>query len=176
MSRRVLAVLRGLPPWMRRVIVAAAVLVALSVAAAVSTPSSVEDSPSRRATAHERTTLRSQLPAHMPALAHVDLARAREAAVRFLGSYLRFAYGRAPARSVTTVSPAVRDQLTHGGASITPAEGRRRPRVVSLQVMTETAGHAHATALVEDGGVTSYAVLVALRRERLGWVVSAIGG
>jgi hypothetical protein len=94
--------------------------------------------------------------------------------VRFLTSYLRFVYDRALARAVAPVSPAMRRQLTRGGA-VTPAERRRHPRVVSLQVIEANAGLARATALVEDGGVTNYAARVTLRREGFGWVVSAIG-
>jgi hypothetical protein len=172
---RVLAVLRGLPQWMRSVSVATALLGVVSVAAAVSTPSSRQHPPSRRATAPDRTTLRSQVPAHAPALAHSELAPARQAAVRFLASYLRFAFGRARAQSVAPVSQAVRHQLMRGGASVTPVERRRHPHVMSVQVVAGAAGLAHATALVEDGGVTSYAVRVTLRRQRSGWVVTAIG-
>jgi hypothetical protein len=174
--RRVLAGLRRLPTWMRSVIVAASLLVAVSVAAALSRSSSRQHPPSRWATAPARTAPPAQVPSHIAAVAHADLARARRAAGRFLASYLRFAYGRAPARSVVPVSPAVRDQLLRGGASVTPAERRRHPRVVSLQVGAESGGLARGTGLVEDGGVTSYAVRITLRSEGTGWFVSAVSG
>jgi hypothetical protein len=171
--RGVAPVLRRLSPWMG--IVAVALLVALSVAAALSTPTSQQRPSSLRGTVPERTGPPARA-SHPPVLAQADLARARGAALRFLGNYLRFAYGRAPVRSVTPVSSPLRRQLLRGGASVTPAERRRHPRVVSLQAGAETGGLARATGLVADGGVTSYIVRFTLRRERSGWVVSAIGG
>jgi hypothetical protein len=96
--------------------------------------------------------------------------------VRFLASYLRFVYGRASAASVAAVSAALRDQLARGGVAVTPAERRRHPHVVSLQVVGERPTAAIARALVEDGGITAYALRVTLRRERSAWVVRAIRG
>jgi hypothetical protein len=174
--RRVAPVLRRLSLWMQCVIVAVALLVAVSVAASLLRSSSRQQPASRRATEPARTAPPAQVPSYIAAVAHADLARARRAAGRFLASYLRFAYGRASARSVAAVSRAVRDQLMRGAASATPAERRRHPRVVLVQVTAPQVGVARATGLVEDGGVTSYIVRVTLRRERSGWVVSAIGG
>ena len=156
--------------------VATTLLVALCVAGALSAPSSEPHQPSRRTTAPAGSRPLIQPRPHASGRAHADLARARQAAVRFLASYLRFAYGQAPARSVAPVSPAIRGQLVRGSASVTPAERRRHPRVVALQVVAARARLARATALVADGGVTSYAVRVTLRRGRFGWVASAIGG
>jgi hypothetical protein len=176
MRRRLLAGLRRLPPWIRSVIVAAALLVALSLAAVLSTPTSQHHPPSRRATVPERTGPPAQVPSHPPVLADSDLAHARRAAERFLSIYLRFVYGRASARSVAPVSPPFRAQLARSGVSVTPAERRRYPRIESLQVIPAGIGLVRATGLIEDGGLTSYTVRVTLRSERSYWVVSAISG
>jgi hypothetical protein len=125
-ARRRLRALSRLSPWIRSTIVAAALLVVLSVAAALSTPSSQQRHPTDRPpTAPDRTTSPGHVQPHRADLAGADLARARQAAVRFLASYLRFVYGRASAASVAAVSAALRDQLARGGVAVTPAERRR---------------------------------------------------
>lgn len=105
-----------------------------------------------------------------------ELRRAREAAARFLEGYLPFVYGRAPARSVAAVRPPLRRELTPERAILTPAEGRRHPRVVWIEVAGRASGVALANVLVEDGGITSYALRLTLRRGQGGWLVSAVDG
>jgi hypothetical protein len=129
---------------------------------------------SRTASGRAWTTRSVQLQAG--AVLPPQLARARSAARRFLASYLRFAYGEAPASSVGAVAPALHRRLRDQRALFAPVEQRRHPRVVSLM---ET-GQAHdvvlATALVDDGGIANYAIRIKLRDTRSGWLVSALDG
>ena len=103
-----------------------------------------------------------------------ELRRARDAAERFLGSYLSFAYGRARAPSVTPVTPALRNQLTREHAQITPVERRRHTRVVSLRVVGMTPGFVLATAMVDDGGIAAYPLRFTLQRSPGRWSVSSV--
>jgi hypothetical protein len=105
-----------------------------------------------------------------------ELARARDAAARFLAGYVPFIYGRGSARSVDAIAPALRLQLMRARAQVTPVERRRRPRVVALTAVGRAPGVVLATALVEDGGVTTYALRITLREDRSGWLASAVDG
>lgn len=97
-------------------------------------------------------------------------------AQEFLAEYLRFAYGQASAASVPAVTPALRRQLRRERALVAPVERRRHPHVVSLTAVGRAAGAVVATALIDDGGVASYAVRLTLRQERAGWLVSGVDG
>jgi hypothetical protein len=105
-----------------------------------------------------------------------ELTRARNAATRFLDGYLPFIYGRGSAGSVDVIAPPLRVQLTRVREEVTPAERRRHPRVVSLVATGQVRGIAQATALIDDGGVTTYALRLSLLEERSGWLVSAVEG
>lgn len=97
-------------------------------------------------------------------------------AKEFLGGYLPFAYGRAPASSVPGVASALRRGLRRGRALVAPVERRRRPRVVSLTALGQPAGVILVTALVDDGGIASYALRLTVRRTSRGWLVSRVDG
>ena len=108
-------------------------------------------------------------------LAPPRLVGARSAARQFMRGYLRFAYGEAPASSVRAVGPALRRQLRQR-ALIAPAERSRHPRLISLEVSGEKTGVVLATAIIDDGGIASYAVRVTVCRTRSRWLVSAVDG
>ena len=93
---------------------------------------------------------------------------------RFLAGYLPFAYGRSSATEVGGVTPALRRQLLHERVQVPPAERSRRPRVVSLQTVSTTPGFVVATAVVDDGGLTTYWVRFTVQRHSGGWVVSGV--
>jgi hypothetical protein len=101
------------------------------------------------------------------------LLRAREAAERFLGSYLPLAYGRAGALA-GPVTAAVRRQLRAAQAQITPVERRRRPRVVSVELVGTTPGFVVATAMVKDGGVTASRLRFTLAGKAGRWAVFSV--
>jgi hypothetical protein len=104
----------------------------------------------------------------------VELADARTAATRFLAGYLRFAYGRASASSVQAVTPGLRRQLAGKRALPTPVERRRHPRVVSLQATGRAPGEVLVTAMVDDGGITTYALRLTLVESHGTWLVSGV--
>jgi hypothetical protein len=105
-----------------------------------------------------------------------ELRRAGAAATRFLDGYLPFAYGREAARSVGAVTPVLRRQLVLERAHVAPVERRRHPRVVSIETAGQGPGRVLATALIEDGGITTYALRITLRQGPAGWLVSAVDG
>jgi hypothetical protein len=106
----------------------------------------------------------------------VELVRVRQAAAQFLAGYLPFAYGRAPARSVNAVAPALRGQLTGRRAQLTPVERRHRPRVVSLEAVGQAPGVALATAMIDDSGITTYPPRLTVQRVAGAWLVSDVDG
>src|SRR5436309_11703280 len=87
-----------------------------------------------------------------------QLAHARRVARRFLAGYLRFAYGRASAASVPAAATTLQRQLMRERVQVTPVERRRRPRVVSLTALGQPSDVVVVTALIDDGGVTNYAL------------------
>ena len=89
-------------------------------------------------------------------------------------SYLRFAYGRATARSVVDVAPALRSQLISGRSPITPIERHRHPRLVSLHTIGTMPGFVVATATVDDGGIASYRLRFSLQERKGRWLVGAV--
>jgi hypothetical protein len=104
------------------------------------------------------------------------LVAARREAARFLARYLPFLYGRGSARSIDGVTPDLRRELIRVRGSVTPAEHHRHPRVVSLTAVGQVPAAVLATALVADGGVTTYALRITLRGGRDGWLVSGVAG
>jgi hypothetical protein len=101
---------------------------------------------------------------------------AKRVAIRFLAGYLPFLCGRGSARSIDAVTPDMRLQLSRMRALVTPVERQRHPRVVSLSAVGQAAAGALVTALVADGGVTTYALRIMLSAGRDGWRVSSIAG
>jgi hypothetical protein len=114
------------------------------------------------------------MPRLRPPVSGSDLRLAGRVAGRFLRSYLRFAYGRAPATSVEAVTSGLRSQLMRDRARVTPAERARHPRVVSLRVLGTNPGFVLATASVEDAGVAAYQLRFALREAGGRWLVSDV--
>jgi len=97
-------------------------------------------------------------------------------ALRFLEGYLRLVYGRGSASSVAGATPGLRRRLARATALVTPAERRRHPQVVALEAFGRAPGVVVASALVADGGVTTYAVRITLRESRSGWLVTGVDG
>jgi hypothetical protein len=94
-------------------------------------------------------------------------------AQRFLAGYLPFAYGRVDLAAINGITPTLRSRLL-GRAQLTPAERRRRPRVVSLQTTATTPTFVVATAVIEDGGVTTYRLRFTLEGRAGRWLVSGV--
>ena len=175
------SLLERLPPPVRRAAVAVAALLLLGAVAAIVTitpPSEVvprsQHPPARPASGRTAASPgQGTLPSPVTA---GQLVQGRRVAERFLASYLRFAYGRARAGSVSAVTPELRRELLRERAQITPVEAQRHPRVTSLQVIGKTAGVVLATAMIEDGGIATYALRFTLEHHADGWAVSGVDG
>jgi hypothetical protein len=168
-----------LPPRVRRVVVAVAALLLIGAATVALTiaPSPVggvrAGSPAPRAPARQ-TTLRPSPQRLAPPVPAAQLRRAHDAAERFLGTYVPFAYGRAGALGMSSLTPAFGRQLVRDLAQVTPVERRRRPRVVLLRVVGLTPGFALATAIVDDGGIAAYPLRFTLQASAGRWAVSGV--
>jgi hypothetical protein len=145
MTAWLISALERLPPWARRVVV---VVVALLLIGAAITALTIAPSPGtgvRRAPVPRRparqTTPHPSRQRVAPPVPAAQLRRAHDAAERFLRTFLPFAYGRARAPAVTSVTPALRRQLVRERTHVTPAERQRRPRVVSLRLVAQKQLH-----------------------------------
>jgi len=110
--------------------------------------------------------------AQTPVLSAAEAARARATARSFLSGYVLFLYGRGRAQQITAVTSSVRAGLRAHRSRVTPAQRHRRPRVLSLVVVGQTLDTAIATARIDDGGVTPYALTFTLEHHADRWVVS----
>jgi hypothetical protein len=77
---------------------------------------------------------------------------------------------------VAAVTPLLRGQLETDRVRPTLVERRRHPRVVSLQLAAQTPEVVLATAMIDDGGITTYPLHLILREGTAGWLVSRIDG
>jgi hypothetical protein len=176
-SELLLAALERLPPRVRRVLVAVGALLALGAVMAALTLTSPYGGHKRRspgqrpAAAGSPETSPRRLP---PPVSRAALLQVRQVAARFLAGYLPFAYGRGSALAIRGVTPALRLQLLRQRAQLTPVERRRRPRVVSLQTVGTTPAFVVATAVIDDGGVTTYRLRFALQAQAARWAVSSV--
>jgi hypothetical protein len=176
MTGRPVAALGRRSPTTRRPPLAGLVLVGLLVVASALAPAR---HPTHRPVAPPAVRTR---PGGTPAapgsgpISPTGLVAARRAAARFLAGYLPFLYGRGSARSINAVTPGLRRQLSRMRSLVTPVERHRHPRVVSLFVVGQVAAGALVTALVADGGVTTYALRIVLSGGRGGWIVNSVDG
>ena len=178
MTAWLISALERLPPWARRVVV---VVVALLLIGAAITALTIAPPPGtgvRRAPvprgAARQTTPPPPRQRVVPPVPAAQLRRAHDAAGRFLRTFLPFAYGRARAPAVTSVTPGLRGQLVRERAHVTPAELQRHPRVVSLRVVGIMPGFVVATAAVADGGIAMYPLRFTLQRIAGRWSVSGV--
>ena len=117
---------------------------------------------------------RTSPPRLAPPVSTTAIVQARRVAERFLAGYLPFAYGRGGALAISGITSALRRQLLHKRAELTPVERRRRPRVVSLQTTATTPTFVVATAVIDDGGVTTYRLRFTLEGRAGRWLVSGV--
>jgi hypothetical protein len=179
MAAWLIAAIECLPSQARRVIlvVTAALILATAIAALTLQAGSGGGARLPSARSPVRPSHAPLVPmgrAARPPVSGTELQRARRVAARFLETYLQFAYGRAGAASVSGIIRGLRRRLGER-APITPAERRRHPSVVSLQVIGTTPGFAVATAMVEDGGISAYRLRFTLQRRASRWAVGSVG-
>lgn len=175
MTGRLVAALGRRSRTTRRLTLAALALVVLLVVASALAPAR---HPAHRAVAPPAVPTRPggtpSAPGSGP-ISPTGLVAARRTA-RFLAGYLPFLYGRGSAHSIDAVTPDMRLQLSRMRGLVTPVERQRHPRVVSLSVVGQAAAGALVTAVVADGGVTTYALRITLRTGQDGLVVSSVDG
>jgi hypothetical protein len=163
---------RRVAVWVSGLVVVGLVVVGLTMG--LSRAGGRRPSGGTRRAQRDRTSTRIEQQRVALPVSAARLFGAHEAAKRFLGNYLPFAYGRAGVLA-GRATPALRHQLIGERALITPVERRRHPRVVSLQVLATTPGFVVATAVVEDGGATASRLWFTLQAEAGRWVVSSVG-
>ena len=167
---------RGRVAGTRRVIVGVLVLVVAGVVGSALTSSRRSPRPPRRSPALASRSVSTGPRQSALSVPPLELARARQAAARFMERFLPFLYGTASPASVAPATSGLRRELTRDRVAVTPVERRRHPRVVSVETAGQALDVVMATTLIEDGGVASYALRITLRHERFGWVVSAVNG
>ena len=106
-----------------------------------------------------------------PVVAGVAVRVARE----FLTGYLAYLYGHAPATDIHAVTPALARSLLAHPPLVSPAAHTRHPRVLSLRPAPAPAGLG-VSALVNDGELASYPLVLLLARENDTLLVSAVQG
>ena len=176
MSDLVLAALERLPRRVRRFVVAVGALLALGAVMAALTLTASHGGQERRPTPqHPAASVPRTSPRRLPPpVSTAAMLQARRVAERFLAGYLAFAYGRGGALAIRGITPALRRQLLRQRAQLTPVERRRRPRVVLLQTIGTTPAFVVATAVIDDGGVTTYRLRFTLQRETGRSAVSSV--
>jgi hypothetical protein len=179
MAAWLIAAIERIPPRARGMVVSLTAVVLLAGAITSLTLEAGPGGGARRRTpvAPRRPTpapAHSLTPPVIPQMSATELHAARVVAAQFLVSYLRFAYGRASAGSVSAITRELRGQLTRGRAQVTPVERRRHPRVVSLQLVGTTPRFVVATATVADGGVALYRLRFSLQENAGRSLVGAV--
>ena len=177
MSELLLTALERLPPRVRRLVIAVGALLALGAVMAALTLTNPHGGHKRRAPAQHPAAAGSPRPSPPripPPVSTAAMLQAHQVADRFLAGYLPFAYGRGGALAIRGITPALRRQLLRQRAQLTPVERRRRPRVVSLQTIGTTPAFVVATAVIDDGGLTTYHLRFALQLQAGGWAVSSV--
>ena len=178
MTELLLTALERVPPRVRRVVIAVGALLALGAVMAALTLTNPHGGHKRRAPAQHPAAAagspRPSPPRIPPPVSTAAMLQAHQVAARFLAGYLPFAYGRGGALAIRGITPALRRQLLRQRAQLTPVERRRRPRVISLQMIGTTPAFVVATAVIDDGGVTTYRLRFALQLQAGGWAVSSV--
>ena len=177
MSDLLLSALERLPSRVRRLVIAAGALLALATVMAALTLAAPDGDGQRQPVRQRQGSVRVQRtspPRLAPPVSTTAILQARRVADRFLAGYLPFAYGRDGAHAISGITSALRRQLLHERAELTPVERRRRPRVVSLQTIVTTPTFVVATAVIDDGGVTTYRLRFTLERRAGRWLVSGL--
>ena len=160
----------------RRLFAFAVAVLALATVALVALAPAPDRDPAPRARPEPPATVAPPAASPTPAARSTSVSpRAKQAARRFLGSYLRFLYGHAGAREIERAAPQLRRRLSRSRLRVPPAARRRRPRVVAIDGRQTTANEVAVSAEVEDGGVARYPVALTVRADAGGWRVVAVG-
>jgi hypothetical protein len=99
------------------------------------------------------------------------------AARLFLGGYLAYLYGHAPAGAVQGATPGLLRSLRAHPPRVSVDMHARQPRILTLQVTPAASpGHAVVSAQVNDGALEDYPVVLLLAHERGRLLVTGLEG
>jgi hypothetical protein len=124
------------------------------------TPTPVEVAPAPR----QHTTAR-------PPVSPIAVVRTASA---FFAGYLAFLYGHRGASVVTGATPALRHDLASRVLVVPPAQRRLYGRAINLTA-TAADGSWSVRALIVDGGVADYSIVLELTCAGGRWLVSGVG-
>jgi hypothetical protein len=156
--------------------VVAVLLAASAVLLAATRPARHPDHhASRRPGVPVRSTPRSA-PARSAANAAPVAPAAARVAQRFLAGYLAYLYGHAPTTAVRDATPALLRSLRAHPPLVPPAMRARSPRLLSLDPAPAPLGSVGVSALVNDGELASYQVVVLLAPKGGRLLVSTVEG
>jgi len=103
-----------------------------------------------------------------------DVRAAMTAARQFLAGYLPYSYGKRDARSIRSVTPALRSVLARQAPRVPPAlAAKARPRLTSLKYSGIDGQRVILLAHIDDGQSRYVALLTAQRRGNQ-WAVSQV--
>jgi hypothetical protein len=114
-------------------------------------------------------------PAPATASTEPALSAATGPALRFLRDYLAYSYGRVSLTAIRNADPGLIASLRRAHPRVPPAARKRRPRVTTLQVLSQAPSAAQATATISDGSGPQYPLIFYLDRRPGGWVVTRLG-
>jgi hypothetical protein len=103
-------------------------------------------------------------------------ASVTRSASAFLAGYLPYLYGQSRARLLPAASVALQRELAHQALVVPPAQSRLHPRVLSVTATRGRGGDWTVRALIADGGVADYPIILTLERDRGRWSVSGVSG
>jgi hypothetical protein len=107
-----------------------------------------------------------------PPVAPIPVVRTARA---FFAGYLAFLYGHRGAQAITGATPALRHYLTTRVLVVPPAQRRLHGRAIDLTA-TVAGGGWSVRALITDGGVADYPIVLELARTGGRLLVSGVGG
>jgi hypothetical protein len=103
-----------------------------------------------------------------------DVRAAKSAARQFLVGYLPYSYGKRDARSIRSVTPALRSVLARQAPRVPPAlAAKARPRLTSLKYSGIDGQQVILLAHIDDGQ-SRYVALLTVRRRGNQWAVSQV--
>jgi hypothetical protein len=114
-------------------------------------------------------------PAPATASTEPALSAATGPALRFLRDYLAYSYGRVSLTAIRNADPGLIASLRRAHPRVPPPARKRRPRVTTLQVLSQAPSAAQATATISDGSGPQYPLIFYLDRRPGGWVVTRLG-
>jgi hypothetical protein len=166
----------------RRAFIASTVLLTLTVALlALTTPAT------RTTTATDRSALAGHMLAGQPQASPVPVSADGQStpgalsppvsrvARRFLAGYLAYVYGHGGVAGVHAASPTLVRSLGANPPRVSIDIRARHPHVIALQATAAPAGQAGVSALVNDGGVADYPVVLFISERGGRLLVTSLG-